>query len=917
MIQKLTFAWLFILLFVGAMAQITTDPELPVASKPVTITFNSDEESQLGYFTEDLYAHTGVTIEGKGRWQYVIESWGNNETQPKLTNKGNGIYELEITPDINTFYGVEAGDKVTELCFVFRAASNSPQTQDLFVTVYEDGLVVDITAPSGSSILEKNEVISFSARSSVEADLKLSLNETLLTETTGTEITTDYTFSDGGNYWLIAEATADGETVFDSMEIFVRNEVVIEPKPDSYKKGINYPDENTAALVLYAPLKEFVFVIGDFNDWKLQDEYQMKKEGDFFWLEIPGLEAGKEYAFQYYIDGTIKIADPYTEKILDPWNDQYIPDAIYPELLTYPSGKTEGIAAVLQTGQTPYNWQVEDFQVTDKNKLVIYELLVRDFTTEKSFQGVIDQLDYLEDLRINVLELMPVNEFEGNDSWGYNPSFYFAPDKAYGPKNKLKQLIDECHKRGIAVVIDMVLNHSYGQSPFVQMYMDNWTILPENPWYNQESNFQNPSLRWGFDFNHDSPDTRELIDSVNSFWMNEYKVDGFRFDFTKGFSNTPYSSSSWGSEYDAERISNLDRMSAEIWKRNPDALVIFEHLADNSEETELANSGIMLWGNMHGSYLQAALGNTGSSDLSWAIYTERGWNEPNLVSYPESHDEERIMYELKLNGLAADDYNIKNQSTALDRIELNSLFYLPLPGPKMIWQFGERGYDLSINRCTDGSINNDCRLSPKPPYWQYLNNSDRTDLFQVMAKLNELKQNYEEFSPENFSYDLDGAVKNYTMSNAGNHAVAVGNFDIYQQNATIEFPESGKWYEFFSRDSMEISSTSQDILLAPGDYRLYSTRKFDDPRVVTDLEEIRNGEESLQIYPNPATSKLNISSLQNISSLEMWSLTGKLIYKDGLDGMQKEIDVSGFDPGLYILRVVSGKETLTRKIVVQ
>jgi len=914
--QILSFIFLFGLVQ-NSFAQITTSPELPVASGAVTITFNSAEESRLGYFTEDLYAHTGVTIEGKGRWQYVIESWGNNETQPKLTYKENGIYELEITPDINTFYGIEAGDKVTELCFVFRAANNSPQTNDLFVTVYDEGLVVDITEPSGSSILEKNEAISFSARSSVEADLKLSLNETLLAETTGNEITTDYTFSEGGNYWLIAEATADGETVFDSMEIFVRNEVVIEPRPDGLKKGINYVDENTSALVLYAPLKEFVFVIGDFNDWKLQDEYQMKKDGDYFWIEIPNLEKGKEYAFQYYIDGEIKIADPYTEKVLDPWNDPEIPSSIYPDLLSYPGGKTEGITAVLQTGQTPYNWQVEDFQVPGKNKLVIYELLVRDFTTEKSFQGVIDQLDYLEDLRINVLELMPVNEFEGNDSWGYNPSFYFAPDKAYGPKNKLKELIDECHKRGIAVVIDMVLNHSYGQSPFVQMYMDNWNILPENPWYNQESNFQNPSLQWGFDFNHNSTDTRELVDSINSFWMNEYKVDGFRFDFTKGFSNTPYSSSSWGSAYDAERISNLERMSSEIWKRNPGALVIFEHLAENSEEKELANYGIMLWGNMHGSFLQAALGNTGSSDLSWSIYSERDWNEPNLVSYPESHDEERIMFEIKQNGLATDNYNIKNQSTALDRIELNSLFHLPLPGPKMIWQFGERGYDLSINRCTDGSISNDCRLSQKPPYWQYLNNTDRTDLFQVMAKLNELKQNYEEFSPESFTYDLDGAVKNYTLSNGGNHVLAVGNFDINEQNTTIDFPLSGKWYEFFSRDSMEIGATSQNLTLAPGEYRLYSTRKFNDPRVVTDLEEVRNGEAELQIYPNPATSKLNISSQQKISSIELWSLTGKLVYKDDLYGMQKEIDVSDFNPGMYILRVMNGKDLLTRKILVK
>jgi 1,4-alpha-glucan branching enzyme len=199
----------------------------------------------------------------------------------------------------------------------------------------------------------------------------------------------------------------------------------------------------------------------------------MKKDGDFFWLEINGLTSGQPYLFQYYIDGKLKIADPYTDQIADPWNDQYITSTTYPDLPAYPEGKTEGIASVLQPGQEQYQWETTDFQVPDKNKLVIYEMLVRDFDENHSYQSVIDRLDYLEDLNINVLELMPVNEFEGNSSWGYNPSFYFAPDKYYGPKNDLKKLVDECHKRGIAVVIDMVLNHSYGQSPLAQMYWDN------------------------------------------------------------------------------------------------------------------------------------------------------------------------------------------------------------------------------------------------------------------------------------------------------------------------------------------------------------------------------------------------------------------------------------------------------------
>lgn len=912
-------AFLFMLFAISftAKAQITTDPEVPKTNSKVTITFNSAEESRLGYFTGDLYAHTGVTIEGTGRWQNVIADWGDNDNQPKLTHKGDGIYELEIAPTILSFYNVQAGDQVTELCMVFRSADNSSQTNDLFIEVFSEGLFVNITEPQNNSTVAVNEALSIKAAATEEAALKLFIGETEIKDTTATSISSEYTFTETGMFWVIAEATTDS-TVRDSVEIFVRGEVVEEELPAGYKKGINYTSDNSVGLVLYAPKKENVFVIGDFNDWKYDNAYAMKKDGDIFWLDIDGLNAGEEYAFQYLIDGTIRIADPYTEKILDPWNDPYIETEVYPNLKAYPTGKTEGIVAILQTAQNEYNWEVKNFQVPAKEEMVIYELLIRDFMTEHSYQSVIDQLDYLEDLRVNVLELMPVNEFEGNSSWGYNPSFYFAPDKYYGPKDKLKELIDECHKRGIAVVIDMVLNHSYGQSPFLQMYANNYVPTEDNPWYNVESNIQNPSLQWGADFNHESQQTKELVDSVNSFWMNEYKIDGFRFDFTKGFSNTPYPPSSWASEYDAARIANLKRMADEIWNRNPDALVILEHLTDNSEETELANYGMMLWGNMHGSYQNAARGETSNSNLTWALYSERGWNHPNLVAYPESHDEERIMYSVKNTGLASGDYNTRNQKTALKRIELNSLFYFLLPGPKMIWQFGERGYDLSINRCENGSISSDCRTSPKPPYWQYLNNTDRTDLFQVMAKLNELNQTYEEFTPDNFTHDLDGATKTFISSNGDNHAIAIGNFGLETTEVTFTFPKTGKYYEFFTRDSVEFSSTSQTFSFEPGEYRLYSNRRFHDPHIITDIDEIERAEADVTIYPNPADTKITISSGKEISAIQVYSITGTLHHESiDLRDTRVEIGVLDYVPGVYLIRVVQEGITSTKKILVR
>jgi len=889
--------------------QITTEPQLPVASQKVTITFDSSKESRLGFYTGDLYAHTGVIIEGSNDWKHVIGAWGNNTQQPKLTHTGNGIYTLEITPDINSFYKVTQGEKVLKMAFVFRTANGQSQTNDLFVQVYEEGLVVQLAAPEAGSILTINQMVTLSAQASEEAELKLYIDNDLLTETTGTTITADYLFSEAGRFMLVAEATAGSETVADSIFILVREETTEEAIPESWRKGINYPSDNSAALVLFAPFKEFVFVLGDFNNWQPENNYQMKKDGDHFWLEITGLESGTEYAFQYLIDGNIRIADPYSEKILDPWNDQYISNSTYPGLVSYPEGPAEGIVSILHPGQEEYQWEITDFQVPDTEKLVIYELLIRDFTEEHTFEAVREKLDYLEDLNINVLELMPVNEFEGNSSWGYNPSFYFAPDKYYGPRYELKKLVDECHKRGIAVVIDMVLNHSYGQSPLVQMYMDNWVITDENPWYNVQSNFQNSSLTWGYDFNHDAEVTRELVDSINSFWINEYKIDGFRFDFTKGFSNTPYGASSWGSEYDAARIANLKRMADEIRKIKEDALIIFEHLADNQEEKELADYGILMWGNMHGSYREAARGNAGNSDLSWGVYKSRNWIEPNLITYAESHDEERIMVDLLKSGFIEGSYNIRQLPTALDRMELISVFHIPLPGPKMIWQFGERGYDVSINDLGG-------RLSEKPPRWEYLQDSDRTDLFRVIDQLNHLKQTYEEFATGDFDFRLSGQTRWYRLSNDEQHVFGLGNFGITGNTTDVTFPVTGKWHEFFTGDSIEITQASQSFNLGAGEYRLYSTRKWAKTQVVTDVPDILNKKTDLVIYPNPATNEIIISTGKPIDEIKIIGLTGKVLYQSA---RQKEnqikIAVSNLMPGVYLIQLIQGSERVTQKFI--
>lgn len=605
------------------------------------------------------------------------------------------------------------------------------------------------------------------------------------------------------------------------------------PNPDPEKPaevlgalpdGITRISDDSLAFVLFAPKKQRVHLIGDFNNWQISDDTKMTKDGDRFWIKVGGLDKNKEYICQYLIDGIIRVADPYANKISDPWSDKNISAAIYPGLIAYPAGKTTEIAMTVSTRKDDYNWQVKDFSITNPTDMVIYEILLRDFTTEGSVKAAMAKIPYLKQLGVNAIELMPFNEFDANDSWGYNPTFYFAPDKAYGTINDYKAFIDECHRNGMAVIMDMVLNHSYGQSPFLRMYqIADGKPAANNPWYNMKSNFANPDAQWGADFNHESLYTQKLVDSICSYWMSRYKIDGFRFDFTKGFSNTPYPATgndSWGNPYDAARIKNLKRIYDGIKKRNPYALMICEHLADNREETELANHGILLWGNINSNFNEATMGynESGKSDVNWASYKQRGWNKPGLVAYMESHDEERIMFKNKKYGNSRGSYNVKDLNTALERTEAAAVLLMSFPGPKMIWQFGELGYDYELN---------DDRLAKKPVRWDYYEVAERKELYNTFATMSRLRNKYAAFSGSDYQISVAGAFKQILLKSGEGDICVLANFDVAPQTTTVTFGRTGKWYEFFTDAELQVPTSTHSITLEPGEYRLYSTAKME------------------------------------------------------------------------------------------
>lgn len=700
------------------------------------------------------------------------------------------------------------------------------------------------------------------------------------------------------------------------------------PLPTGVKDGINYIDDKTVVLVLFAPQKKFVYAVGDFNDWAASQQSLMNVTPDKnrFWIRLENLIPQKEYVFQYLIDGSIRIGDPYAEKILDPNNDRFIENAIYPNPTPYHTGKTTDLASVLQTAQTPFQWKITNFKRPDAQDLVIYELHLRDFSTAHNYQAVLDSLDYLKRLGINAIELMPIQEFEGNDSWGYNPIYYFAPDKYYGTKNKLKEFIDKAHEKGFAVLLDMVLNHNFGQSPLVKMYWDSQTGKPAvgNPYFNPDATHP---FNVGYDFNHESQAVKDLVKRVNQFWLTEYKIDGFRFDLSKGFTqrNNPTNEPAW-SAFDASRIAIWKRIYDEIREVDNSAFVILEHFAQNSEEIELSNYGMLLWGNMNDGFGKAAQGV--SNSIEGTTYLQRNWEKPHLVSFMESHDEERLLFKAINAGQVADSYNIKELNTALERMKLAAAFYFSTQGAKMIWQFGELGYDVSINQ--------NGRTGRKPIRWEYAQVAERQRLYKTYAALIRLKtlpESAEALRSKNsqlIERNL-GLEKQFIIQSPNLNMVVLGNFGLKNADFKVNFPNVGTWYDYFTGESIEVLEKEANLFLNRGQFHILANKKLPTPEKnlvpwtlaakVVAVEDTKF-ENTVLLYPNPAYSQVQIRFSQAIKGtvkVSLKEISGKIVKSWTLNLLNEHesIDLQDVKAGFYFMEIAQNGKKVVKKLVVE
>jgi 1,4-alpha-glucan branching enzyme/maltooligosyltrehalose trehalohydrolase len=215
------------------------------------------------------------------------------------------------------------------------------------------------------------------------------------------------------------------------------------------------------------------------------------------WFQLDTSQASPGALYRYRIDGGLRVPDPAARANPD--------DVHGPSQVIDPAG---------------FNWQDTDWRGRPWIEAVIYELHLGAFTADGGFTAAVQRLDYLVDLGVTAIELMPVADFPGMHNWGYDGALLFAPDHSYGTPNELKALVQAAHARGLMVLLDVVYNHFGPEGNYLQHYAPQF--------FNEHHH-----TPWGSAINFDGEGSRIVRDFYiyNAlYWLEEYHFDGLRFD---------------------------------------------------------------------------------------------------------------------------------------------------------------------------------------------------------------------------------------------------------------------------------------------------------------------------------------------------------------------------------------------------
>ena len=923
---------------------IAPDPFEETNSITLTINGSSVNEATWGVTNNSLYLWTwSFDLNDAGQIDCPTNgAWTNSSITNKFTyNPGPDTYTKTFVP--TTFYNRA---NIGKLGFLVKAqdGTGDKKSQDCFAEV---GLFdINLTAPltNSSTIIASGSSLTITASNTngiANYVLKSNGNPTPINTQNGVASYSYTAMNIISNQNYLLEVTQAGTTKSKKFTAIVNPGTITQGLPSgSLEDGINYnvSDATRATLVLSAPGKDFVYVAGTFNNWQPDTNYAMKKDGATgkFWLELTGLTTGTNYSYQYWVVDTtpianspslVKAADPFSTLVLSPFDDPFIPATTYPSMPVYPAGQEREVT-VLKTGQTAYNWQVANFVKAKKEDLIIYEVLIRDFDANRNFQDLINRINYFKNLKINAIQLMPIMEFEGNESWGYNTSFHMALDKFYGTSEKFKEFVDLCHQNGIAVILDVALNHAFGRNPMNRMWMndadnDGWgEPASDNPYFNTTARH---SYSVGSDFNHSTALTKEYTKRIVKHWIQEYKIDGFRWDLTKGFTqNCTGGDDSCTNSYQADRVAILKDYADYSWSLDATHYAIFEHLGSDNEEQQWANyrltdaipKGVMMWGEMVSQYATLLSGFATNGDISRVGHSSHGFIGKRLIGYPESHDKDRIIYTAISAGNGAGTFPVQNNlPNALKRMSAIGATSILVPGPKMIWHFADLGMGDSIFTCTNGSVNpendpvpGDCKLDTKPqPQWtnNWLADATRSKIYNDWAKMNTMKINEPVFegdytiSPDGNNVKQRIYIFNNTLPISQlKNVVVLSNFAVANLSIIPNFPFPGTWYNLMDNTTINVTDTAAQIAIPSGEFRIYGNQPAQSLSIAKDFEL----NSRISLFPNPANNQFVLST--EAKTVAIYSITGQLV-KSFQGGFQLNTvySIDELKTGIYLVKV--------------
>lgn len=508
-------------------------------------------------------------------------------------------------------------------------------------------------------------------------------------------------------------------------------------------------------FALWAPWKKSVHLVGDFNGWNAQADPLKVDESGIWWIEKQ-FDKGS-YEYQFVLDGENYISDPYARKLR--W-----------------TGEGPEPHAVIEVGAEPYEWNDGGFGIKPLNQAVLYEVHVGDFSPEGNFQGLIERLDYIADLGIDAIELMPVQEFPGDRSWGYNPAYFFAVESAYGSAEDLKRLVDAAHQKGIGIILDMVFAHTTDDGPISRLYP-----FDQNPYFGDGAN------PWGFpSLNHWNDATKRLIRDVQNYWLTEFHIDGFRYDYAEGI------------RYDG--ISGMSFIAWEAKQTKPYAYLIAEDIVQDPAAVVRDTETDCSWHWQFNKVMRAQLyeseyqgnnyGDMGAIARVISFDGDGYQDNAQPINFLESHDEERIIYDaLGCNP------NL-DEAGAIRKSMLGALALFTAQGVPMLYHGQEFG--------TKSAKTVDENKLP----WDYLESDAGSTLHAHYRTLAYLRHTVGAMHTNNFSVLYENAETKTIVfqrwDDGGSVAVVALNFSPATQQIALTFPQAGRYHEWLHDYDQEV-----------------------------------------------------------------------------------------------------------------